>query len=65
MLQDVTPETLTFERWSWHIHVVALISQHSHLQYLTANVFLIAPAKKVEILLSGMIFGAIFDPLDR
>ena len=48
MLQYVTPETLTFERWSWQIHVVASISQHPHLQYLTANVFLIMPAKKVE-----------------
>ena len=37
-----------FERWSWQIHVVALISQHPHLQYLTTNVFLIAPAKRVE-----------------
>ena len=39
-----------FERWSWQIHVVALISQLPHLQYLTANVFRIAPAKRVEIL---------------
>ena len=46
MLQYVTPETLT----SWQIHVVALISQYPHLQYLTSNVFLIAPAKRVEIL---------------
>ena len=37
-----------FERWSWQIHVVALISQRPHLQYLTTNVFLIAPAKRVE-----------------
>ena len=37
-----------FERWSWQIHVVALISQCPHLLYLTTNVFLIAPAKRVE-----------------
>ena len=39
-----------FERWSWQIHVVALISQRPHLQYLTANMSGIAPAKRVEIL---------------
>ena len=50
MLQYVTAETLTFERWSWQIHVVALISQRPHLQYLTMNMLLIAPVKKVEIL---------------
>ena len=38
------------ERWSWQIHVVALISQRPNLQYLTTNVLLIAPAKRVEIL---------------
>ena len=37
-----------FERWSWQIHVVDLISQLPHLQYLTTKVFLIAPAKRVE-----------------
>ena len=36
------------ERGSWQIHVVALISQRSHLQYLTANVSGITPAKRVE-----------------
>ena len=50
MLQYVTPETLTIERWSWQIPVVALISQRPHLQYLTANVPGITPVKKVEIL---------------
>ena len=39
-----------FERWSWQIHVVALISQCPHLQYLTANVSGITPVKKVVIL---------------
>ena len=39
-----------FERWSWQIPVVALISQRPHLQYITTNVFLIAPVKRVEIL---------------
>ena len=39
-----------FERWSWQIPVVALISQRPHLQYLTTNVFLNTPAKSVEIL---------------
>ena len=37
------------ERWSWQILVVALISQYPHLQYLTTIVFLIEPAKRVEI----------------
>ena len=37
-----------FERWSWQIHVVALISQRPHLQYLATNVLLIAPAKRGE-----------------
>ena len=37
-----------FERWSWQIHVAALISQRPHLQYLTTNVLLIAPVKRVE-----------------
>ena len=37
-----------FERWSWQIHVVALISQLPNLQYLTANVSGITPAKRVE-----------------
>ena len=36
------------ERGSWQIHVVALISQRSHLLYLTTNVSLIAPVKRVE-----------------
>ena len=35
---------------AWQIHVVAFLSQRLHLQYLTTNVFLITPVKKVEIL---------------
>ena len=46
-----------FERWSWQIHVVALILQRPHLQCLTTNVFLIAPAKKVEILHLSTLYG--------
>ena len=37
-----------FVRWSWQIHVVALIAQRPHLQYLTTNVSGITPAKRVE-----------------
>ena len=39
------------------IHVAALISQRLHLQYLTTNVFLIAPAKRVEILHLSTLYG--------
>ena len=46
-----------FERWSWQIHVVALISQRSHLQCLTTNVSLIPPAKRVEILRLSTPYG--------
>ena len=48
MLQYVTPETLTFERGSCQIHVVALVLQCAQFQRLTAKVSLIAPAKRVE-----------------
>ena len=46
-----------FERWSWQIHVVASISQRPYFQYLTANVFLIAPVKRVEILYLSTLYG--------
>ena len=45
------------ERGSWQIHVVALISQRPHLQYLTANVSGITPVKKVEILHLSTLYG--------
>ena len=45
------------ERGSWQIHVVALISQCPHLKYLTMNVLLIAPVKKVEILRLSTHYG--------
>jgi len=37
-----------FERWSWQIHVVALVLQCAQFQCFTTNMSLIAPAKKVE-----------------
>ena len=45
------------ERWSWQIHVVALISHRSHLQYLTTNVSGITPVKRVEILHVSTLYG--------
>ena len=45
------------ERWSWQISVVAILSQRPHLQYLTANVSLITPAKRVEILHLSTLYG--------
>ena len=46
-----------FERGSWQIHVVVLTSQLPNLQYLTENVFLITPAKRVEILHLSALYG--------
>ena len=37
-----------FERWSWQIPVVAILSQCFQFQWLTAKVSLITPAKRVE-----------------
>ena len=37
-----------FERWSWQMPFAALISQCSQFQWLTANVPLVAPVKRVE-----------------
>ena len=45
------------ERGSWQIHVVASISQRPHLQYLTANVSGIPPAKRVKILHLSTLYG--------
>ena len=36
---------------------MALFSQCPHLQYLTTNVFLIGPAKRVEILHLSLLYG--------
>ena len=37
-----------FERWSWQIPVVVILSQSAQFQWLTANVSLFTPAKRVE-----------------
>ena len=41
-----------FERWSWQIHVAAVVLQSIQFQHLNVNVAQISPAKTVEILRS-------------
>ena len=43
--------------WSWHIPVVAVVSQCPQFQCLTENVSLIAPVKRVEILHLSTLYG--------
>ena len=43
--------------WSWQIPIVVFLSQCAQFQNLTANVFLIAPAKRVENLHLSTLYG--------